>query len=773
MREAFGSSPGLLWYGGLAGVVGCAAGCVVDRVWLWVGLSLVVWCSGWLVGRAWRGVVVWLLVAAVFAGWAAVGQGRTCGDDLRHYLVRERRLVAVTGEVVEAFAGGGGSSSVLAGFGYRPETRTGVLAVSTITVEGVVVAARGRLLVHLSGEGEVPGVGARIEARGWVTEMERASNPGGFDARAFYARRGVYGRLRVGAGSWDRLEGAGWLGLRGLRAGVSGVLSERLLAGLDAEHVALVDAVVLGRRGAALEGLSEAFRMSGLAHLLAISGTHIGLVVLLTAGLLGLVIRHPRWRLVVCVVVLLAYLAVLPGRASVVRSGVMAVSLMMAAWSGRRLSGFDALGLAALVILGFDPVQVLEAGFELSFAAVAGILLWVRWRVRVAAADAGSAFEDHRAWGGRVRRWVVSVGGAGVAAWLATMPVAAWHFGWVVLAGPVLTLIATPVLMGVLGVGLLKMLVGLVTPAVDGVLAWVLGGLTACLIGMADVGASLPGLAWEVPSTAEVAGWFAGGDDSLRVTYLSVGSGNAYVVRWPDGRWWMVDAGGYPGAGEGVVLPALRALGVGRLETLVVTHSDLDHYAAVPEVLSSVGVGRVVVPVTFPERDEVVADSAVGVLWGCLDASGVAVERVSAGWSEDVGGARVEAVWPEAGAAGLSDNDGSLVLLVAANGCRVLFTGDLAAEGIAGVGDGLAGVDVVDVPHHGSRKPEAMAWVAGLGPEVAVQSSGWPRSVGVNPWAVALPGVGLFETWRDGCVTVVVGRDGGIEVGVHLDGGGR
>lgn len=758
-----------MWFGGLAAVGGCLLGCAVDQPGVWVALGCALAVLGIVVpvrGRRW---VVLAGVGVFFAGWSAIGHGFTAADDLRGVLVPERRLVAVVGRVIEPFRALGQADSPLAGFAYRPPTRTTLLEVESVTVEGEERRVSGRLQVLVTGEGALPRVGRSLRIMGWLTPIGPPANPGGFDARGYHARHGVYGRLRAGTGAIRVLDDEGWRP-RAWWSGVQGWLSASLLAGMKSEEArALVDAVILGRRDAALVPLYEDFRGSGLAHLLAISGTHIGIVVVLTLGVLRLGVRSPKARLLIGIAVLLLYIVVLPPRASVLRSGVMAASLMLAGWSGRVLTGLDALGLAALLVLVFDPQQVMDVGFELSFAAVAGILVYVRlvhrWRMRreVIRFEGVSVVE-------RCRGWVVSVLGAGFSAWLATMPIAAGHFGWVVITGPVLTLIATPVLMLLIGIGLVKMVVGLMVPAVSAVLGGVMSGLAWALIGLAGWGASLPGTSWHVSTVSSWGIWREPG--VWEVTYLSVGNGNAYVVRWPDGRCWLMDAGGYPGAGRRVIEPALRSWGIDRIDTLVISHGDLDHYAAVPELLESMAVDRILVPECFVGREEVLEDSGLGVLHRSVVEAGLSLTRVAGGWEQRIGEARVTALWPPEGAQGLSDNDGSLVLKVDVNGRIVLFTGDLDAEGIAGVEEVLGDqrVDLVDLPHHGSRKDFALDWVPRLEPEVAVQSSGWPRSVGVSPWVGVLPGVRLCETWRDGAVTVRVGLDGRISVLGHLVG---
>ncbi len=766
-----------------------------------------------VIPERWLGVVLGLAVVATFAGWASVRSGWVGPADLRGYVVAERRLVEVVGVVVREPMARRRSEAVLGGFSFRPERRTGVISAENLTVDGEAVAVEGRLLLALGGEGASPGVGERIRARGWLMGMQGRMNPGGFDARRVYGQQGVYGRLWVPAAeNWEGVEHEANWSWSAWRAGWSDQLSEGLLAGMgqEGEAAALVDAVVLGRRSEVLSGLAEAYRQSGLAHLLAISGTHVGIVGLLAWGCAGLFVRHPGRRRLWVLAGLLLYLLVLPARPSVVRSGIMAGCLLLAGWSGRRLSGLDGLGLAAVLVLAMDPRQVADPGFQMSFAAVLGILLHLGWRAR-REPGAAELLAGPLTPADRVRRWAVMLLEAGLAAWAATLPLVAYHFGLIALAGPVWTLVATPVLFVLIGLGLVKMLLGLVWLGGSAMLGGVLSLVADGLNGLAALGGSMGWLWLLLPTGASVVvavglavavgGWlmrvrpplmllvaalsgfvvmaglvvdraWRSNGDALRVTFLSVGHGNAYVVELPDGGGvWMVDAGGFVGSAELVVLPALRALGVSQLAGVVVTHADLDHYSGVPELLAGIVVDRVVVPEGFVDEATLSASSAVGVMLKCVEEAGLAVERVGRGcllWEERGGGVAVRVLWPEAGwgaeGEGVSDNDRSLVLELVYGRRRLLLTGDIDEPAVAGVArlePGLA-VDVMDLPHHGSRRAKTMAWVAGLSPGLVVQSSGWPRGSGGNPWREVLAESELLEVYRDGAVTVEVGPDGAL-----------
>lgn len=582
-------------------------------------------------------------------------------------------------------------------------------------------------------------------------------NPGSFDYEGWLWRKriGATGYVReaepCGAGGWtvDR-----W------RQG----LSQAINAALDGAPVAaLIRALAVGDRGGLGEAQWRVLRRTGTSHLVAISGLHIGLIATLVfLALRWLAPRLPGGARVSALsvaamgaaVAAVGYAALAGFALPTQRALVMTAVVLIAVVLRRRVAPSRLLALAAIAVLALDPFALLAPGFWLSFGAVAWILFLVGGRV-----------EPPR-W--RFWLWLQP------ALVLGLMPLTLYWFGEASLAAPlangllipafgvvvplVLAAVLATALAPALGAPLLSAVAWLLSVGWAG-LEWLAGlplthfalpmpslpALVAALAGIAvllaprGVPARWLGLAGLLPLLLPPA-TPAPGD--FRLTVLDVGQGLAAVVRTSDHAL-LFDAGprfrtGFD-AGAALVLPYLRAAGITRLDTAIVSHGDIDHRGGWPAVREGIVVGRV------------------------LGAAGRPC-RAGQGWRWD--GVRFEILHPPPGA--WSDNDASCVLRVTGPGGTALLTGDIERDAeqqlIARAADLAA--DVVVVPHHGSDSSSTPAFVRRVAPRYAVVAAGWNNRWGFPDPVVAAryrqAGACLLQTGRLGAIRIAVAADGGV-----------
>ena len=447
-------------------------------------------------------------------------------------------------------------------------------------------------------------------------------NPADFDYAAYLERQGV--RSTAVAYRTEALAVAGTSlgpfgrGVEAVRAYISRTLAAHV-PGDDAR--ALLSALLLGERAALDDATTDAFRRTGLLHLLAISGLHVLLVGMLLYELLRGLLRRTRLsyaqvevaRAVLTLAVLVVYAVLTGGSASVVRAVAMAAVLMGGNVLQRSSTGLNTLGVAALVVLAARPAQLFEPGFQLSFGAVAGLVALRPALEAAMNARVGRGWK-RSAW----RRELVGGTLATVSATLATLPILLFHFGRLPLAGVLLNLVAVPLTAftfgaalatvafgGVPGLGdLFGASAGLLAGALEGLArtgdhalsaltlvhyetrAWVIAALVSALVTLAlwpfrrMRGRML--IATAVLAVVAVGwnAWTARGGPALDLVMLDVGQGDATLVVAPNGRTMLIDAGPRDerfDAGERVVLPHLERFGVQQIDALVVTHPHADH----------------------------------------------------------------------------------------------------------------------------------------------------------------------------------------------------
>jgi competence protein ComEC len=567
---------------------------------------------------------------------------------------------------------------------------------------------------------------------------------------------------------------------------------EARLHRLMGRHGPLADALLLGRRETLDRELADRFARTGLVHLLAISGGHvalIGAVFVLLGRMLRLSRRRTAWLTIGLV---FAYLAVIGAPPSATRSGIMLALALVAGALQRPSATLPIVAAAALAILAVDPMAALDIGFQLSFAGVLGILLLRGAMLR----RVPGAWKKNPA-----ARWLVESTVVSGAAFLATAPVVAHHFGQVAPVSIVANLPAIPLTsLALVGVGAAAALEPVAPPvarlvadgaglALDGLNAvvdvairvpcghaavarprwwlWAAAGLVFLLV--MDAAARMRGrVRWAVAAMTAAAAFLllplagTAADGGLEIAFIDVGQGDAVALRTPAGRWILVDAGerddGWD-AGERRVLPYLRARGARRVEALVLTHPHADHVGGAAAVMRGLEVDRVIepgMPLGSPVYLETLrAAEERGVEWAAARQ-----DRLL-----QIDGVELLFLWPTVDVldAPADPNDISAVIRVRYAGFSALLTGDAPAwveERLVARYGGALRADVLKAGHHGSRTASSGPFLDTVDPELVVVSAGVRNDYG-HPHREVLArldarGIPVARTDRDGTVTVRV-----------------
>lgn len=601
-------------------------------------------------------------------------------------------------------------------------------------------------------------------------------NPHGFDYEAWLLERGIGATGYVRASSHPER-----LGQRddfSDRVGrVRATVRERFTATLGATPATgILAALAVGDQAAIDPGDWRLFALTGVTHLMSISGLHVTLVSGLLAWFAGwlwrkfpaLCLRVPARRVAALggIAGAFGYTVVAGYGVPAQRTCYMVTAVALALWSGRHVSSSGVLSLALIAVLLVDPWAALAPGFWLSFIAVALIFYAVT-------PDRHERLHAVRQWL-RVQ-WAITVGMA---------PAVLLWFGQVSIVGPLANAVAIPVVSAVITpMALIAAAVPVEFPLVAA------ARLTEGLLMFLEWCASLPLAVWQGAApqgwTLVAAGlgaiWLlaprgvpwrplgallftpafacvppAPGFGEAWVTTLDVGQGLAVLVRTREHAL-LYDAGPAYGqdsdAGERIIVPALRAMGIGRLDALVITHSDTDHLGGARSVLGYVEADRFLS--SLPLRHE-------------LRALVRSPERCSAGdswvWDE----VRFELLGPARSDYGHArNNDLSCVLKLTSGRSSMLLTGDIERSAEAALLSRLGRElrsDVLLIPHHGSRTSSTTDFLAGVAPGHAIASAGYrnrfshPAETVLRRYEAA--GIGVLRTDLDGAVRVTLGPSG-------------
>ena len=556
--------------------------------------------------------------------------------------------------------------------------------------------------------------------------------------------------------------------LRALRRGVIGNIERSL----PEPESSLAVGMLIGRQGRLPDDLAEALRATGTTHLVVASGQNVALFLgLLVSGLGAFFSR--RVASTVALALLPAYVVLLGAEPPIVRAALMAVGITLGGALGRRTPGWLYLLFALAVMLAADPTLVDDLSFQLSATATAGVIL-------VAPVLAETATRLLRApstglLAATIEAWATATG-----ALAAVLPVQAAAFGSMPIAAIPANVLAAPLYLATLFVAQATALLGWHDAIAD--LAWSTAVVAPRLFvdameliaraGATEVPSNQPMLlaagwylviaavAWLLhdpdplrlearnssrallPLAAGLilfGGWAVRGDPvGPSVTILDVGQGLAVLVREGD-RAVMVDAGPPDGS-------AMRALPRGTprtLEALVVTHADLDHAGGTLEVQR-----RLRVAGTLGNAPQLVEARSLDLGQRLVVGPHTSIEVLS----------------PPRGRIGEreSENDRSVVLIVALGERRILLTADIEAVGerwLIASGQRLE-ADALVVPHHGSRSSSTPAFIEAVSPSIAVVSAGANNQFGhPHPEVVRRyedAGIRLLSTAEHGSVTLTL-----------------
>jgi len=631
--------------------------------------------------------------------------------------------------------------------------------------------------------------GDRVEVRG---KLETPPVLEGFSYRDYLAREGISSMVR-----YARVEPtASWEGNR-LRAAMI-AFRERAHSAITAllpdPQAALLSGILLGIESRISPEVREAFNAVGATHVIAISGSNLVILAGIIQALAARVVKRPGAVATITIVGIVAYAAFVGGDAAVVRATIMTSLALVAAQLGRQTYGLASLGFAAILMSAINPLVLWDVGFQLSFLATLGLVLYVEPLQGVLEKGLGRILSQQRA-----QQVVAALSDAFIvtlAAQITTTPIIALTFGRLSVLSLPVNLLIIPAQTPLMVLGGLGVLAALVWWPLGQIIAWGSWLFLTWTAGVVRLAARLPYASLELRDVPPLAVWgiygvmfgltfaamqqpgalqnhltglrralgtkalAAGGlgmaallfatawslpDGRLHVTFVDTGGAAATLIETPGGRQILVDAGG-SGRRLRTALGDALPFWDRRLDLLVITEPAASNVAALPDVLSRYRFDAVMIPAGA-------APPAVGSAQVIAAQPGMTV-RVGDGVLLTVLDA------PAAPPPGVEPSAEPVVLLVEYGDARVLLPGDLTPEGEArllSAGTPLHAA-VMQVPRGGHESVCGEAFLAATSPQIAViaveegNRSGLPHEPVLERLSAA--GAVIYRTDEDGTVRI-------------------
>lgn len=628
-----------------------------------------------------------------------------------------------------------------------------VFDVLQLAVKDTVRAVSGRALIRFKAGTASPAYRDRMQLQIQLYQPGPPRNPGTFDYRDFLKRKGidalgtVLKRSQIIA---HRHEKDDWWAKIVLP--VRNLIRQAIEQNLSGGPAGLLKGVLLGAKHAVPEEIKTTFAQTGVNHVLAVSGLHVGLIagtVFFMLKILGIG-RGITAALTICALIFYALITGLPP--SVVRASTMGCVALLGIVGQRDIDGGNILGIAGLGLLIARPQDLFDVGFQLSFVATGGILIFYR--------PLRDLLPQKKGWYDTCVAGPLAVS---IAAQATTLPFIVAYFGLVSVIGLIANLIVVPIVGIGVGLGLLTVLAFACWEPLATILNaanWlILSGAIKC----AELMAEPEWAAFEVvlPSwvifaiylvliplihptarrlwstycliialiLANIGIWknIWQTESALEIYFLDVGQGDAIFCKYPNGRTLLVDGGirtQYTDMGKRVILPFLKSQRIDHIDVVVGSHPHADHIGGLISVLEQVSVGH------YLDAGQHVDSFTGKQLQEVVKTKGIRYQTVAAGDSlVGIGGLVLHPTPAYVSASGPAPdgmNNGSVVIRIVHQGTSILLTGDIEHETDGDLmrwGHRLRS-DILKAAHHGSRTSSTPEFLAGVTPGIVAISCG-------------------------------------------------
>lgn len=645
-----------------------------------------------------------------------------------------------------------------------------------------IVRNNKKILINIKMSQDIPSIkyGDSLYIEGEFKQPEEARNYKGYNYKQYLKTKKIIGTVELEKVKILKSSNGSFIHniQKYIRDTINGTLTD--------EEGNLLLAILLGDKDKLSEDIQESFKTSNLSHMLAVSGAHVSYIILgLTYVLQNSIIGKKNGK-IVCIIFLLAFMAITNFTPSVTRACIMAILTLFSSIIYRKSDVYTNISVVALITLIFNPYSLLDLGFQLSYGGTIGIIIFIK---RIQEKKSNS----------KVINYIKQMALVSIYANIIIIPIMMYHFNTVSFTFIISNIMASPILGIIVITGFLFIIASITVKPLTRLIAIFIKPILSILIKISQICSKLPfsNILVVTPYMFNVISYYAIilycikskknnkckiiicllivlilinfiiyiFPQKLRIFFIDVGQGDSTLIITPDIKTVLVDGGGSDSfdVGEKVLLPYLLDRRILKIDYVLISHFDTDHATGVAQILGKIDVSSIILTRQLEENDiyrhilSIAKEKKIKLIY------------VKEGDVLKIGGIKISIIHPENKLMINNPmNNNSIVCKVEYNSFSMLLTGDIemeAEELILRKNINLK-ADVLKVAHHGSKTSTTGEFLKAINPKVALIGVGKNNNFG-HPSNEVIQrlkenGTRIYRTDENGEISITVNKKGRI-----------
>lgn len=645
-----------------------------------------------------------------------------------------------------------------------------------------IVRNNKKILINIKMSQDIPSIkyGDSLYIEGEFKQPEEARNYKGYNYKQYLKTKKIIGTVELEKVKILKSSNGSFIHniQKYIRDTINGTLTD--------EEGNLLLAILLGDKDKLSEDIQESFNTSNLSHMLAVSGAHVSYIILgLTYVLQNSIIGKKNGK-IVCIIFLLAFMAITNFTPSVTRACIMAILTLFSSIIYRKSDVYTNISVAALITLIFNPYGLLDLGFQLSYGGTIGIIIFIK---RIQEKKSNS----------KVINYIKQMALVSIYANIIIIPIMMYHFNTVSFTFIISNIMASPILGIIVITGFLFIIASITVKPLTRLIAIFIKPILSILIKISQICSKLPfsNILVVTPYMFNVISYYAIilycikskknnkckiiicllivlilinfiiyiFPQKLRIFFIDVGQGDSTLIITPDKKTVLIDGGGSDSfdVGEKVLLPYLLDRRILKIDYVLISHFDTDHATGVAQILGKIDVSSIILTRQLEENDiyrhilSIAKEKKIKLIY------------VKEGDVLKIGGIKISIIHPENKLMINNPmNNNSIVCKVEYNSFSMLLTGDIemeAEELILRKNINLK-ADVLKVAHHGSKTSTTGEFLKAINPKVALIGVGKNNNFG-HPSNEVIQrlkenGTRIYRTDENGEISITVNKKGRI-----------